>query len=245
MISLGDEAISINEALSNYDQVSDCPIPHIQQASNWDCGLACVAMILQGLGFNCNIEEIARQCSVNSVWTIDLAFILKNYVQDFTYYTSYLGSRKEYQEQKFYQEDFNQDEKRINKLFAIAKSCSVHVVRMILPLDDYKRFLYCKQYATITLVNARLLKCKLCQQTRGCLGSICGQLDFFLEKFKGYDYLGHFILLIGYDPTEDTFIYRDPAIKDEFCVISADDLNEARQSEGTDHDCIVIKLTST
>lgn len=31
MISLGDEAISINEALSNYDQVSDCPIPHIQQ----------------------------------------------------------------------------------------------------------------------------------------------------------------------------------------------------------------------
>jgi hypothetical protein len=32
-----------------------------------------------------------------------------------------------------------------------------------LPLDDYKRFLYCKQYATITLVNARLLKCKLCQ----------------------------------------------------------------------------------
>lgn len=87
-------------------------------------------MTLQGLGFRCNLEEIQAACSVNSVWTIDLAFILKNYVHDFTYYTSYLGSRKEYQEQKFYQQDFDEDEKRINRLFAIAKSCSVHVVRM-------------------------------------------------------------------------------------------------------------------
>lgn len=83
---------------------------------------------------------------------------------------------------------------------------------------------------------------------------MCGQLDVLLEKFKGNDYLGiytckclcvqrkltlvvgHFIVLIGYDPTEDLFIYRDPAVNDEFCTISADDLDEARQSEGTDHD---------
>ncbi|KAG1150746.1 hypothetical protein G6F37_001274 [Rhizopus arrhizus] len=227
MISLGDEEITINDTIINYAQVNDCPIPHIQQDSNWDCGLACVVMTLQGLGFRCDLEEIQAACSVNSVWTIDLAFILKNYVHDFTYYTSYLGSRKEYQEQKFYQQDFDEDEKRINRLFAIAKSCSVHVVRMILPLDDYKRFLHCKQFATITLVNKR----------QGCLGSVCGKLDLFLEKFKGYDYLGHFIVLIGYDPTEDVFIYRDPAVKDQFCVISADDFDDARQSEGTDHDC--------
>lgn len=43
-------------------------------------------------------------------------------------------------------------------------------------------------------------------------------------------------MLIGYDPTEDVFIYRDPAVRDQFCVISADDLDDARQSEGTDHD---------
>lgn len=52
-----------------------------------------------------------------------------------------------------------------------------------------------------------------------------------------YEYkLGHFIVLIGYDPTEDVFIYRDPAVRDQFCVISADDFDDARQSEGTDHD---------
>lgn len=98
--------------------------------TSWDCGLACVVMTLRGLGFTVNLEDMTRQCPVNSVWTIDLAFLLRNYVQDFTYYTSYLGSRKEYQDQKFYQDNFDQDEKRVNKLFAIAKSCSVHVVRM-------------------------------------------------------------------------------------------------------------------
>ena len=89
-----------------------------------------MVMILRGLGFNVSIEDMTRQCPVNSVWTIDLAFLLRNYVQDFTYYTSYLGSRREYQDQKFYQDSFGEDEKRVNKLFAIAKSCSVHVVRM-------------------------------------------------------------------------------------------------------------------
>lgn len=79
----------------------------------------------------------------------------------------------------------------------------------MLPLDDFKRFLYCKKFAIITLVNARLLKCQLCrvsdicsylkkphlkpswQRHRGCLGSVCGQLDLLLEKFKGNDYLGN------------------------------------------------------
>ncbi|KAI8078155.1 Guanylyl cyclase [Gilbertella persicaria] len=245
MISLGtdDTMNSItSDTIINYSEFSDHPIPHINQDTNWDCGLACVVMTLRGLGFIVSVEEITRQCPVNSVWTIDLAFLLRNYVQDFTYYTSYLGSRKEYQDQKFYQDSFNEDEKRVNKLFAIAKSCSVHVVRMMLPLDDFKRFLFCKKFAIITLVNARLLRCQLCKQHRGCLGSLCSQLDLLLERCKGYDYLGHFIVLIGYDPTEDLFVYRDPAANDAFCTISADDLDEARQSEGTDHDCIVVKL---
>ncbi|KAI8051710.1 Guanylyl cyclase [Thamnidium elegans] len=246
MISLGtDDNMSgnANDTIINYSEFSDHPIPHLLQDTSWDCGLACVVMTLKGLGFTVNLQDVSRQCAVNSVWTIDLAFLLRNYVQDFTYYTSYLGSRKEYQDQKFYQDNFDEDEKRVNKLFAIAKSCSVHVVRMMLPLDDFKRFLYCKQFAIITLVNARLLRCQLCKKSRGCLGSVCGHIDMIYERFKGNEYLGHFIVLIGYDPTEDLIIYRDPAATDEFCTISADDLNEARQSEGTDNDCIVVKLS--
>jgi hypothetical protein len=31
-----------------------------------------------------------------------------------------------------------------------------------LPLDDFKRFLYCGKYGIITLINQRLLKCQQC-----------------------------------------------------------------------------------
>jgi hypothetical protein len=87
-------------------------------------------MTMRALGRDVDIADLRQQCHVNSIWTIDLAFLLRNYVEDFTYYTSFLGSRKEYQQNKFYQENFSDDEKRVNKLFAIAKSCNVHVVRM-------------------------------------------------------------------------------------------------------------------
>ncbi|CAO3662846.1 unnamed protein product [Umbelopsis ramanniana] len=222
--------------LINYSQYDDSIVPHIMQNSNWDCGLACIAMTMRALGKDVDINDLRQHCHVNSIWTIDLAFLLRNYVEDFTYYTSFLGSRKEYQQNKFYQETFSEDEKRVNKLFAIAKSCNVHVVRMLLPIDDFKRFLFCKKFAIITLVNARLLRCQWCLDQKGCSATVCVGFDSILDRMKGYEYIGHFIVLINYDPNEDVFIYRDPAQQDKVCVIQADILDSARQSIGTDND---------
>ena len=87
-------------------------------------------MILKGLGMDCSIEHLTEEIGLTSIWTIDLAFLLRKYEPDFTYYTSVFGTRKEYQDVKFYEASFNEDEKRVNKLFASAKSCSVHIVRM-------------------------------------------------------------------------------------------------------------------
>ncbi|KAI8084621.1 Guanylyl cyclase [Halteromyces radiatus] len=235
-------SIEESDMANKYIEFDQHIVPHVMQNTNWDCGLACVAMLLGGMNLNLTLNELMQQCAVESVWTIDLAFLLRKYVGDFTYYTSYFGSRKEYQDDSFYQANFDQDELRVNRLFSIAKSSSIHVVRMVLPLDDFKRFLYCKKFAMITLVNARFLNCPICKEHQSCVLSACGQLNSFMEKVKGNDYLGHFVVLIGYDPNEDMFIYRDPAVEDKFCVISAKDLDHARQAEGTDHDCIVIQL---
>ncbi|KAI9301008.1 hypothetical protein BJ944DRAFT_272117 [Cunninghamella echinulata] len=71
---------------------------------------------------------------------------------------------------------------------------------------------------------------------------MCGKLDLVLDKVKGNSYLGHFIVLIGYDPIQDMFIYRDPTINSNYCAIPAGIFDKARQSEGTDHDCLVIQL---
>ncbi|KAJ8663979.1 hypothetical protein O0I10_000255 [Lichtheimia ornata] len=223
-----------SDAVVNYDNFDDHPVPHIRQEADWDCGIACTTMVLQGLGIECTVEEVTKQCGLTSVWTIDLAYLLRNYGPDFTYYTSYFGSRKEYQGSKFYKATFDEDERRVNKLFVAAKSRSVHVVRMMLPIDDYKRFLYCRQFVIIALVDARLLQCQRCQERANCMLSLCG---YILNRFKGYDeYAGHYITLIGYDHTEDLFIYRDPAVVDSFCTITADEFDAARQSDGTDND---------
>lgn len=227
--------------LINESRYGDSVVPHVEQVSSWDCGLAATAMVLQGLGVDATLPNLRKLCPVNSVWSIDLAFLLRNYVEDFTYYTSFLGSRQEYKKDKFYQEDWNEDEKRVNKLFAIAKSCNVRIVRMVLPLDDFKRFLYFKKFGIIALVNVRLLKCKKCKTQKGCLLA-SGCFEGVLERIKGYDYVGHYIVLISYDPTEDVFVYRDPAVNSNYCTILSDDFDRARQAEGTDCDCIVVKL---
>lgn len=54
-----------------------------------------------------------------------------------------------------------------------------------------------------------------------------------------YVFEGHFVVLIGYDQTDDKFIYRDPASTQSYCAISTKDLDQARREEGTDHDWYV------
>ncbi|KAJ3122243.1 hypothetical protein HK098_002982 [Nowakowskiella sp. JEL0407] len=56
------------------------------------------------------------------------------------------------------------------------------------------------------------------------------------------NYVGHYIVIVGYDAEEDRFLYRDPGADSELCVIKASDLEKARCASGTDHDCIVVKV---
>ncbi|KAI7872177.1 Guanylyl cyclase [Spinellus fusiger] len=220
---------------------------HILQNSEWDCGIACVAMVLQGVDVQCTLSDLSMQCALESLWTIDLVFLLHNHFQGhFNYYTSYLGCRKEYQLDKFYQQNFDEDEKRVTKLFAIAKHQSISIVQRVISLDELKNFLHCQGYVAILLVNARLLKCQKCQYYKEKQGSDVSAYKGFdafpAEKMKDYNYIGHFVCLIGYDPTEDVFYYRDPSVIYSYCTVSAKTLDMARRAKETDHDCIVIQL---
>ncbi|CAO3650194.1 unnamed protein product [Cunninghamella echinulata] len=169
-----------DELVYDYEEYNWHIVPHLMQNNQWDCGLACVAMVLHSMNINTSLDELTRHCAVD--------------------------------------------------------------IRMVLPLEDFKRFLYCKKFVLIALVNARYLKCVICKEKQNCLFTMCGKLDLILDKVKGNSYLGHFIVLIGYDPIQDMFIYRDPTINSNYCAIPASIFDKARQSEGTDHDCLVIQL---
>lgn len=109
-------------------------LPHVRQKSYWDCGIACVEMVLRNyLGEEFN-EEVLNSLGKSlgfgtRVWTIDLANILVHYNVDFVYYTITCGVDPGYRNQEFYQSYFEDDEVRINKLFENAQELGLNVVR--------------------------------------------------------------------------------------------------------------------
>ena len=55
------------------------------------------------------------------------------------------------------------------------------------------------------------------------------------------NYVGHYVVLVGYDPAKDAYRVLDPALPaDEPHLISAHDLNVARACHGTDEDLIIV-----
>jgi hypothetical protein len=78
--------------------------PHICQRYTWDCGLACVEMIIRALiHADEHVHEVlTRVCPTKSVWTIDLAYALNRLGIQFIFYTVQLEADPSYQNQTFY-----------------------------------------------------------------------------------------------------------------------------------------------
>ncbi|TPX47646.1 hypothetical protein SeMB42_g02645 [Synchytrium endobioticum] len=161
-------------------------VPHVRQSLPWDCGVACVAMILSAAGMASKetggpvrLEELLSACPSTSIWTIDLAYLLRYYgVDDFTYYTSYIGVNWRHAPKAFYKESISQDRARVHALFATAVEHRVRIAQMILALDDAKRFLLSARYAIVVLVNLALLKCRLCAKESKREWKLSGRTGF-------------------------------------------------------------------
>ncbi|KAJ1796014.1 hypothetical protein LPJ59_004009 [Coemansia sp. RSA 2399] len=253
------------------------PVSKVLQQEAWDCGLACVCMLLRASGQpTCSVAQLARQAQTASVWTVDLAFLIRRNLPhaDFTYYTAWAGVNPDHSQNRFYDDMLDDDERRVMQLFANARTgMSVHIVEIAIPLLDLKRFLVHRQYVAVLLVDSAELKCTVCARARSFSSagprthsrsrsvnifrsskpaeaaaptdppSRSSLLSWFSRKRRARDgYLGHYILLFAYIPSLDVFLYRDPAIPEEFCLASADIVNTARTRPGTDADCIIVKL---
>ncbi|KAJ1814847.1 hypothetical protein LPJ75_002598 [Coemansia sp. RSA 2598] len=145
------------------------PVSKVLQQDSWDCGLACVCMILRAFGHaTCSISKLARQAQTDSVWTIDLAYLLhRNLRADFTFYTQCAGINPDYANHAFYEPALDDDERRVQTLFARARSDqSIRIIEIAIPLLDLKRFLVHRQYVAILLVDNATLKCVSCERAR-------------------------------------------------------------------------------
>ena len=63
---------------------------------------------------------------------------------------------------------------------------------------------------------------------------------FCCKKFKRNNYLGHFIVIVGYDDNKRLIFYRNPATSKKLSITSYFNFEIARKSFGTDQDILFI-----
>ncbi|XP_029777615.1 protein GUCD1 isoform X2 [Suricata suricatta] len=219
------------------------PVPIIQQLYHWDCGLACSKMVLRYLGqlddneFESALQELRL---TRSIWTIDLAYLMRHFGVRHRFCTQTLGVDKGYKNQSFYRKHFDTEETRVNQLFAQAKACKVLVEKCTVSVKDIQEHL-AQGHVAIVLVNSGVLHCDLCSSpVKYCCFAPSGHRCFCRTP----DYQGHFIVLRGYNRATGCIFYNNPAYADRMCSTSISNFEEARTSYGTDEDILFVYLDS-
>ncbi|XP_027432272.1 protein GUCD1 isoform X1 [Zalophus californianus] len=189
------------------------PVPIIQQLYHWDCGLACSKMVLRYLGplddgeFESALQELRL---TRSIWTIDLAYLMRHFGVRHRFCTQTLGVDKGYKNQSFYRKHFDTEETRVNQLFAQAKACKVLVEKCTVSVQDIQEHL-AQGHVAIVLVNSGVLHCDLCSSpVKYCCFAPSGHRCFCRTP----DYQGHFIVLRGYNRATGCIFYNNPAYAD-------------------------------
>lgn len=172
-------------------------------------------------------------CSTDSVWSIDIAYLLKRYNIKATFFTVTKGVRPEYRKQEFYRKQLPEDTKRVNHLFSAAERDGVHVVQRPVALSEIRHAVLEENKLVLVLMDKRLLKCSMCDINPAPSKGI-----FSSRNAPGF--LGHYVLIYAYHPASDNFLVKDPAAWRDTCVVSADTMEEARQAFGTDQDILFI-----
>lgn len=207
-------------------------VPHVRQLCNWDCGLACVLMVLKMLGVEgCDLKYLSQLCQTTSIWTVDLAHLLRHFKVDVAFLTVTIGANPNFAIETFYKENMEEDGERVNMLFEKAPQVGIRVQWRSITGEELSLLILSGGFLAIALVDKRKLSHPWLDEL--CLADCCG---------LNTGYTGHYVVICGYDMDADEFEIRDPASSSTSGRISLDALDEARKSFGTDEDLLLIYL---
>ncbi|KAM6423308.1 protein GUCD1 isoform 3-T4 [Liasis olivaceus] len=130
MKSPGEDADAAPKGGGGGGDAVQLKVPVLQQLYHWDCGLACSRMALRYLNLlnDDDFQKAVRDLQLTkSIWTIDLAYLMRHFGVKHRFCTQTLGVDKGYKNQSFYRKHFDTEENRVNQLFAQAKACKVLV----------------------------------------------------------------------------------------------------------------------
>ncbi|XP_077214855.1 guanylyl cyclase 1 [Tasmannia lanceolata] len=207
-------------------------VPHIRQLCNWDCGLACVSMVLKALGIDhCDIHSLGNLCGTTSIWTVDLAYLLHKFSVRFSFLTVTVGANPDFLMETFYKEQFPSDIGRVDRLFAKALEAGISIQCRSISGEEISFLILSGKYVAVALVDKYKLSRSWLEDicVSGCYGGASG-------------YTGHYVVICGYDADTNEFEIRDPASCRKYERVSLECLEDARKSFGTDEDILLISL---
>lgn len=198
------------------------------------------------------LEALADMCQTNrfvfilhshhrihdcfSVWTIDLAYLLKKLNARFVFLTRTIGADPDFASMPYYSEQISEDQQRVDALFRQSYSENIPILHQSLHICLLRQICLSSCCLIILLVNHRKL-----QALRDDFNWIlyCVNFDLGFKGALGYE--GHYIVVSGYDERSKRFQVHDPV---GVCYwVSEFVLDEARLSYGTDEDMIIIYTT--
>ena len=88
-------------------------LPHERQLTSWDCGVACLQMVMASLGRPQQRDTILASLGTQSIWTVDLALQLQGWGVRFLMSTRATEVAPAYRAIDFYQKEFEADSQRV------------------------------------------------------------------------------------------------------------------------------------
>lgn len=224
-----------SDELSPSDDVKMISVPFQPQKYNWDCGLACSCMVLRFLDKNCDTVYSSDlkllQCG-ESVWTIHLALLMKLHDVRHCFSTVTLGVDKNYANESYYKNRFNEDERLVNELFENAEEKGICVERRSVELAEILNHVS-DGNILICLIDYSVLACV------NCFTESCTLLKCFGNCIHCYQ--GHFIVVCGYDKSKQLIYFMNPNISHaEIGSCTMKEFDVARKRYGTDEDLLFI-----
>lgn len=245
--------IGDNYNASRFDQYLDCPDEvdpsqyfskpsRVQQLESWDCGIACLLILLRWVRDDNIYETLPEFTSVmsdveaqkyrslrnaintESIWTADLVFQLDSLFHEssvrYLFCSKTFQVQKDYKDVGYYQAAFRTDEQRVTSIFDKLKSnlCDcMHCVPNGIPLHVVLNTVSHSNCIAIVLIDNAILRRKQ------PLASSCRHETF---------YVGHYVILCGVSRHPDHLI---SARELEACVDGT-----TIENEGESTFCIVL-----
>jgi hypothetical protein len=234
-------------------------VPHIRQQLRWECGLASTVSILHAVHphahahkpplhtddtCHCSplptIDELraAVEHCEQSIWTIDLLYLLHRYLPPstpLTFHTTATGCDiAKYQSTLFYAH-VNRDAARVNSLFAAAQAAGLRVIAERVELDTIVELL-ASNHILLVLMDARRMHCVKCAVQNSTLTST----DH--ESWHREHYAGHYVIVNGITADRSRYLYVNADADTPQCSVAVHALEKARAAPGTDDDIIVVGL---